>query len=609
MNKKVSFLLLSSVFLLAMSSCGGSSSPEVEYIPVQTTEDGSWRFIDSKGKFVGNQEWEFQPTVTIDGIFVTMGDSGYNVYKWDGDKAVGIDSLQNLVSVGIYNEGLLPVTPSMQRIRIVDKNGNVKFILDPIEGQEVSSCSGMVSDGMLIVSNMDYKKGAVNNKGEVVYQFKYNEISDFKDGYALAAIYEENSNGPTYYVLDKKGNEIKVNGEFSFPEGECNDISSFSNGKATVMGPYPVDGGNWEQLEINNLGEVNKVASNSEEGVYTSRDVLDNGDVIVNTYGDAQNKSEWLNAKGEVIKKTSGNEGSFNSYGKFVTTSTNESITIYSEDGKEIYKANGNYWGSWPGGKFGMVLQKMGENYNSEGYILLDSKGKVLETPKIYGVGSSKDAEELHGDEIYCGSWVSSAYVDVTAAAAKIVSMITNGVTGKSSYYIGESVKTILDGESTQYLSGKEFSIPTPDNSYNLATGAGFYINGDIIANANVVAPTFKEYFDVAYYDRRGTAWGWKRKKQVGTHVNAAAKVAAFDIRLHTNHPSGKSLKEAIGRRLKKDGYTLLDSADNYEVYSNNYREAIIYGSNDSKGIGVIIGDAGKLKYTSAEKTALATRI
>ena len=602
-------LSLATILMLGLASCGSSSSDDVEYIPVQTTEDGAWHFINSKGELVGNQEWEFQPTVTIAGIFTVQTNDGYTVYKWKGKEASPIDSLQDLVSVGVFNEDLLPVTPSMQRIRVVNGNGDVKFTLEPVDGQEISSCAGIVQDGMLIVTATDGKTGAVNNKGEIKIKPKYDEISNFNQGYALAVDYNGFEDGPTYYVLDKEGNETKVEGKFGYPEGECETVPEFEHGVVSVLGAYSEENPEYVYYEINTKGELSKKSE-----TYTWTSYLQNGGQITSNYSGDISKYEWKDKDGNVVMTVAEEGASLSDYGKYVGLSKNNTLTIFDENGKELTKLNGDYFATWPGGNFGLVLSKYNtENYTYDEYIFLNKDGQRLETPKIYGYGTEKSANIItltEGGWVDCDGYnVTSGYVDITAAASKLVSMITGSVTGKSTYYIGESVKDILEGQSVQYMSGKSFSIPTPENTYYLATGAGFNITGDINASTNIVSPTYKEYFQVHHYDYWGTAWGWRRKKQVGVHVNPSAKVVSFDIILRTNHPSGSSLKEAIARRLKKEGYTVVDSGDNYDVYTNNYREAIVYGSKDSKGVGVIIGDQKTLKLSNSEKSSLAAKI
>lgn len=608
--KKISKgLLLPIVLLSVLSSCGGGGSDNVDYIPVQTTEDGAWHFINSKGEIVGNQEWEFEPTVAIDGIFTVRTSEGtYSVYKWSGKEAKPIDSLQNLVSVGVYSEGLIPVTPSMQRIRIVNGKGDVKFILEPKDGQEITSCSGVFKEGLLIVTNMESKSGVVNKNGDWVVDPKYSDISEFSDGYALASIYDDD--GISYFVLDKEGKEIKVEGKFGYPEGECGGNVPFIDGVTTVWSVQETNDGDYESLgyEINTKGEVKKLSNDNNS--YSWTEPLENGGKVTYSYKDDHSSSVWTDAKGNVVKEVSQDGTSLTANGKFVTMNSQNSLTLFSEDGKELNRFDGNMSVMVVGGKFGLVLMKYGENYNVADYIVLSPEGQPLTTPKLYGVGLNKCVNDIYSEEEMCGGYyVTSAYVDVTAAASKIASMITNGVTGKSTYYIGESVKNILEGQSVQYMSGKEFSIPTAEDTYYLATGAGFYINGRINASTNIVAPTYKEYFEVHHYDSWGNAWGWNRKKQVGVHVNPSAKVVSFDIQLHTNHPSGQTLREAVGRRLKKEGYTLVASGDNFDEYSNNYREAIIYAAKESNGIGVLIGEPKNLKMSNSSKESLAANL
>ncbi|MCH5319378.1 MAG: WG repeat-containing protein [Paramuribaculum sp.] len=610
MKKTGIFLALafSGLILSLLYSCAKSSADNVQFIPVQKTDGGAWIFINDKGERVGEQEWEFEPTVTIDGVFTARNDSGLTVYRWDGKAAKPVDSLQNLVSVGVYNEGLIPVVPAMKRIRVVDKKGNVKFTLDPIDGQEISSCAGIVQDGMLVVTTVDGKTGVVNDKGEVVVKPTYSDISNFTDGFALAVDYNYDTyeDGPTYFVIDKNGNSVKVEGKFGYEEGECASLSSFENGIVTVAGEMDTVNYSMKYVEINTAGQV---VEKENESLWTT--YLDNGGKIVYKYADDKSEYSWFDKDGKILMKTSESGESINAYGKFVTLTKENSLTVYDLEAKELNKLDGQFWVSWPGGGFGLLLHKHDANYKFEDYILLDQKGQPVETAKFFGVGENKViSNSNYEDEIDCGGYyVTSAYVDVTAAASKLVSMITDGVKGKSTYYLGESVKTILDGENANYLSGNKFSIPTDSGTYYLATGAGFTINGEAKASTNIVAPTYQNYFEVHHYDYWGRAWGWKRKRQVGVHLNASAKVVSFDLKLRTNHPSGTILRDAVSRRLKKDGYTLVDSSENYDEFTNGYQTAIIYGSENTNGIGVVIAESKSLKLSRGEKSALAANL
>lgn len=598
----------------SLSSCMFFKEKKELYLPVQMSEGGSWCFINEKGERVGTQEWEFEPTITKDGIFTARNDDGLTVYSWDGEEAKPIDSLVNLVSVGIYNEGLLAVTPQMQRIRIVDRKGEIKFMLDPINGKEVSSCANKFQEGLLIVTTADGKTGVVNTKGEVIVKPKYSEISNFNNGYALAVNYnyDDYEAGPSYFILDKDGNAKAVKGEFGYEEGECSEVPEFQDGYVVVPGKvdYEAEDVEYTQYKITTEGKVTKMKD------YTWVTMLENGGQITRSYNDDKNIQEWKNAEGKTIKKISQDGAYMDAYGNYVTIKEDNNLTIYNEkDGEKLTKLTGNVSGYWSQGKFGLVVLEYDSDYADATYKLLDEQGKPIPNATYYGIGikESLDLSDDDYNEVGCGmNTVTSAYVDVTAAATKLAQMITDGIKGKSYYYLGESVSSILEGSNANWYSGntRTFTIPCDTASYFLASGAGFWINGTGEATQDIVAPTYQNYFEVHHYDYYGRPWGWNRTRQVGVHFNPNSKVMAFDLKLHTNHASGARIREALGRRLKKEGYTLKDESANYEEYTNGYRNVIVYGNKESCGIGAIVYDKDSWYWKSDDdKASLAAQL
>lgn len=610
-TKFAAFTLVAIAFILTVSSCDRfKGSEDTKYIPVQLTDGGAWIFIDEKGERVGAQQWEFQPTMTMGDLFTARTDSGLTVYRWSGKEAKPLDSLRNLASVGIYNEGLLPVAPFMQRIKVVDRKGNTRFTIEPIDGKEISSCSAQFNDGLLIVNTTEGKAGVIDKKGNVVVAPKYSEISPFNDGYALAMTvnYDDLETGPKYFILDTKGNETPVQGKFGFDEGECMTVSTFNHGIAVVAGEGSGEGENWtvNYKQINVDGQVTPLKG------MESTEWLDNGSRIVMDYSRDEVACTWYDTKDKVIMKTEGYNNMIFSLEKFVAVNGENKVSIYNEEGKELTRmqGKGSLSASWPGGKFGVVIMDYGKE-NEPQYTILDAKGKAL-PQKYYGVGFYKMIypDEVVGDIMCNTDLVTSAYVDVTAAANKLASMATGSVQGKEMYYIGQSVKDILAGENAKYYSGgsKEFSIPT-GASGQLADGAGFWISGRAKSSANIVAPTYQNYFDVAYYDYWGRAWGYNRKRQVGVHFNSSATVSAFDLQLRTNHPSGSYLREALARKLRKDGYTQVNSADNYDEYSNGGNYVVVYGNLDSHGVGLLVGRKDVSNMTPIQKSELVSNL
>lgn len=612
-------LLLTSAALIAMgiglSSCDflGNKNEEVEYIPVQQSEGGAWIFVNDKGEVIGKQTWEFEPSMTKGGIFVTRNDSSLAVYAWDKDEAKPIDSLQNLVSVGVLNDGLIPVTPHMKRIRIVDKKGNLKFELEPIGGKEISSCSTQFSEGLLVVNTIDDKAGVIDKEGKVVVEPRFSEISDFSGGYALGVDYDYDNyeNGPKYYIIDKEGNITKVSGKFGYEEGEGYTTPSFVDGVAQVVGQMDSTNYTYKYCYIHTDGKV------VEKDNFTYTIMLPNGDKIIREYSEDGSKEIWVSAEGKIIKKAP-EKATFMNYGNYVTEQEEKTVVIYNLEGTKINTLTGDMNPYWSEGKFGLVMTEYDPEYkNPSTYFMLDAEGKPIPNAKYFGVGTRPTIDlssyegEYDGEYDYYPTRVTSAYVDVTAAATKIVEMVNNGVTGKENYWLGESVATIYAGESAKYYTymGRKFSIPT-DSTYYLATGAGFRITGMGEASQDIVEPTYQQYFEVDHYDAWGRAWGWNRTRQTGVHFNKDAKVICFDLSLRTNHPSGSILRDAIARRLKKNGFTETSNNENYGEFTNGYKNVIVYGNKNTDGIGVLIYDNDSYYYISdSDKAALAAKI
>lgn len=610
---------LIAVFFSLLTSCDffNKHSDEVEYIPVQLREDGGWVFIDSEGKRVGTQEWEFEPTVTKGGIFVAKGDSGLTVYKWKGEEAKPVDSLTNLVSAGVYADGLLPVTPQMNRIRIVDKDGDMKFELLPIDGKEISSCALQFNEGLLVVSTTEGKSGVVDSKGNTIVKPQFDDISEFNGGFALAVNYnynEEKYQGPTYYIIDKEGNINKVKGKFGGSldeEGECyQSLYPFDNaGYAYVSSFVDYEKNPEERRSVLRISTDGTVTQMKSKNYVVSFDALENGNSYIEIESTEDGlESVWKNMEGKTILK---NTDWMNTVADYVFVPDSNSISVYNSEGKQILKKKDMSWGTCPGGNFGPVLTGYDYESSETKYELFNKEGQPIETGRIYGLGMSKAIVLDADDEIGCPvTSVTSAYVDITAAAKKISDMATHSISGKKMYWLGQSVTDILEGENASYYaySDYSFNLPTGDKPH-LADGEGFWVDGRAHTSAKIVAPIYQNYFEVHHVDWRGVKWGWNRTRQVGVHFNSSAKVDRFDVQLHTNHPSGKALREAVTRRMKKEGFTLVESQPNYDEYTNGYSNVIIYGNESSKGVGAYIRNDKSSKLSDTEKSALAATL
>lgn len=594
-------------------SCGKSEEEtySVEYIPVQTSEEGAWVFVNNKGERIGTQEWEFEPTVTANNIFTARTDSGLTVYYWDKDVAKPVDSLQNLVAVGIYNEGLLPVTPPMERIRIVNKQGELQFTLDPIDGQEISACADKFSEGLIIVSNTQGKAGVVNNKGEVVVKPQFSEISNFSDGHALAVNYNYDNyeDGPSYFVIDKEGKITPVKTDFKFSvHEECVAVPEFQDSIVQLYGmAKEADNYRYFPIQVNVDGQTKEL-----KNIHTV--LLPNGGKLVREEIENSETEYWESADGKTLLTIDEPSQRLRSCGDFVCKETDSSLVVYNLEGVKLNTFQPNDMLIYGGENFGVILEKnVNEHLDGPKFYLLNDSAQLISDKGFYGVGIRKTIRikesVFDGD---CGFNVTSAYVDVTAAASKLVTMITHGISGEGfDYFLGESVKSILQGGNSEwrFINDYTFTIPTDSTGY-LATGPGFTINGSGEANTFIMEPTYEEHFEIDHYDYWGRAWGRRIMKQVGEHINPNARVCSFDLQLTTNYSSGQKIREAIGRRLKKEGYTLVKETPNYDEYSDLKNVVIIYGNAETPGVGVVCGSKDDYFFMSDDdKEALVSKI
>lgn len=209
--KKIYSLMfaMGAICAASLTSCS-SDSLDAEYVAVKESRSGNWSFYSPDGKMVCKDEFKREPSAVINGYFyVQEGDKGlYTLYKV-GEKPEAVKGCDGLYSVGYMSEGIVPVVKKDARITFVDKDGEVKFTLEPIGGKEIVSASAYASEGMIAVRNADGKCGYVNTKGETVIEPKYANATPFVDG--MAIVLEKGKDDYSLgacLVIDKKGEQV-----------------------------------------------------------------------------------------------------------------------------------------------------------------------------------------------------------------------------------------------------------------------------------------------------------------------------------------------------------------------------------------------------------------
>lgn len=303
---------LMGVVCAMLASCGSPDSlkDSVDYLPVQMKDGGNWSIVDPKGKIVVDGEFSNEPTAAVDGIFSVYEDGGYSIYSV---KKLKKAIVEDLASVGVYYDGVIPAAKKDSRITLLDKNGKVKATLNPVSGKEIVACRPYFQDGLLAVMDDEYNWGFVNKSGEVKIKPAYSAVQPFVDGRALALkddsqcvidksgkvlfkikedysildnfvdglIPVRDTDKDCYGYIDKKGNFTKVNGDYRGFKLLSDEYFA-----------YQTDDYLWGVKTIK--GE-NVIKAN-----YESVDMLSDGNFLVEKEG--SNRNEWLviNKKGDT---------------------------------------------------------------------------------------------------------------------------------------------------------------------------------------------------------------------------------------------------------------------------------------------------------------------
>lgn len=418
----ITFILILSLGIIS-SSCRSTDyeyqeDEPIDYIPVQISKGSPWVFVDNTGTQIGSQSWELEPTVSKNGVFIAQVDSNLIVYKWNKDVAEPVEGLTNLVEAGRYNEGVIPVCGSMERIRVVNAKGETLFTLNPIDGYEIISCSLAMQNGMLIITDSRRKYGAVDKEGNLVIKPEYDLISDFSDGVALAMKRPDDDDDYSYadfFVVDKSGKATNITPKISCYDTHCG-LDEFSHGYCYIE-TYDETTRPFNFIKISRDGKASRTNVLISQWSY-----LYNGSYIETINNGESTSYVWKSAKGKIINTFT--NGICYCEGKFVcnriihgSDADKEELLIYNLDGDEIAKYTGDYSVYCHGNKFGLIVAEL-KDWEPVSVIMIDENGKEIPEFHFANCGISLDIELDGPDELGdCGrDAVYSTYIDLTSA-------------------------------------------------------------------------------------------------------------------------------------------------------------------------------------------------
>ncbi|MDE6320778.1 MAG: WG repeat-containing protein, partial [Muribaculaceae bacterium] len=150
-----------------------------------------------------------KPTSVYNGIFAVREGDGYSLY-YANEKPKLVPGCENLLSTGLFfADEYAPVVHKGKRITVINRDGDEMYTLAPQKGKEIIFSNSFFTDGMLVVINEDKKYGAFNHDGELTVACKYDDLTPFNGGYAVAMTKDSDKDVKKYQIIDHDGNTVQ----------------------------------------------------------------------------------------------------------------------------------------------------------------------------------------------------------------------------------------------------------------------------------------------------------------------------------------------------------------------------------------------------------------
>lgn len=399
---------------LALCSCG-SGTKQVEFIPVQEEKDGNWGMAGTDGQMLFSDEFKNQPTLAYNGRFMVRNAEGlWEIYTTEKKpKKVGKEYKQ----AGVFFEDVAPVVEAGKPIDFIDRDGNVKFTFDKVEGKAVSSVRNFTDGLSVFCAEGSY--GCIDTSGKIVIKPEYAEISFLGDGkmFAKHSKYATAEGGDAKIsVLDHSGKVL-----FEFNSDKYTPLSAFKDGKA-IVAQYE-DGTRYGIID--DKGEWVVKPSSKLQNITQQE-----GDKFIFYDGDAYG---LMNTDGEVLLRAKYDGLKFLTPDLLIKKEKDE-YTIIDLEGNE--KTQDTYELIYPSHDGKHALAKDGKN----SYIFIGTDGAPLDKKQNF-----HDFGEGTGDAV-----IESDFVDLAAIADAI--MTKDGLGGLSDKTSVPEVLQFVQTEEYNYF-------------------------------------------------------------------------------------------------------------------------------------------------------------
>ena len=419
--------------MLLLSSCGGSSTEDItekfEAVPVIVEKGDNWSLVDRDGKFLYQDEFENQPTAVMEGHFAVREGDNYVLYKATDKKPTAVKGCEELVSVGMMSDGLIPVTKKDSRISVINKSGEQVFEITPVNKHEIVESDIWFCDDMLAIRDDEGNWGFVNRKGEVAIKPQYLSVGQFDDGLAVVS---KSGEEKTYEVIDKKGETV-----FKFKKGWEPVNMHFESGVLVV------NDNNDRYLLVDKKGESTKCPAK----VKSIGDI--NKDYIV--FGEDGNYGVMKRKDMEIVIRAKYNRITIMPDNKFLCLGSKGEADILNAEGEKELSIDDFEYGVAYTTFFGLMGREKSD------IVILDKEGKPVKGMEYFNIGSGTITLTVQTD-----------YFDL-ARISDIIVMVANPK-GIGKFQYGKEPQSMLTGEARDYRYTSSVEIPEE-------TGTGYKFN------------------------------------------------------------------------------------------------------------------------------------
>lgn len=523
---------LTGLTCVLFTACNSSSSGDVEleYLPVQLELDGKWAMIDGKGNLLFGEDFKHEPTAVSNGLFSVREGDDYTLYK---AAAKPMPICQELVSVGVYREGLIPATPKKGRINLVDGEGKTKATLNPDAGKEITGCFPYFTEGMLLIRNEEGKFGYADKSGKIVIESKYEDAYPFSNG--LAIVSKEVNEETVLMAIDKTGKEI-----FRFKK-DIRPISyTFNEGFLAVKD----DDGRCGFLD--KKGEFNK----------TNGKVVTIGDFNSKYFAFMNGDHEWgvMDISGEQIIKPKYGSVNILADGNFFAKDDKDYIVLDKNGDKKLEISDYSYVAPIQSGNFNFIARDRSK------YVLLDKNGKQVGKEEFVGVNTNPALGEM----------VTTDYFNTDAVVQSFVGPLTNG--GYDKYRIGMSASDLGITDYSDYV----YSSIYRDRELN-KKGWRYEVDMYVNTDHSIASRDYDSYYNSMVVK------------------NPDVKVESIVVSVETSVPCWKDIKDALIGAIQSKGYTVKENGDDWAEFTG--KDCVLTISSSYSGITMRIKAANSSSY------------